>query len=230
MNESSPQCIGFIMDGNRRWAKSRNLPTLEGHRRGADVFFDTLRFVRDAEIPNAVFYAFSSENWNRSKQEVEYLMNLFIERIDSFNETLENKEAKKKIRVRFIGDLEKFPDKLQAKIKKVETDTSIYTDTTIWIALSYGGRAEIISGVNSAVQNHTIVDEHSFRSLLWSGEMPDTDVIVRTGGEKRLSNFMTWHSVYSELIFIDTLWPDVTKVVLEQVVADYKTRKRNFGI
>lgn len=229
MNESSPQCIGFIMDGNRRWAKAKNLPSLEGHRRGADVFFDVVRFVRDAEIPHAVFYAFSSENWNRSKREVTYLMNLFIERIDSLNETLENREAKKKVRIRFIGDLEKFPDELQAKIKKVENDTSIYSDTTVWVALSYGGRAEIISAVNRAVQNNIIVNEHSFQSLLWSGEMPDTDVIVRTGGEKRLSNFMTWHSVYSELIFSDTLWPDVTKTLLEKVLSDYQLRKRNFG-
>ncbi len=230
MEQTTPTCVGFIMDGNRRWAKARMLPTLEGHKRGADAFFEIVKAVRDAHILHAVFYAFSSENWNRSEQEVNYLMTLFSERIDTLNTKLAQGDSiEEKVRFRFIGDLSRFGQDLQEKIQKVEEETASYTDTTIWIALSYGGRAEILSAVNRAVEQGVEVSESDFRALLWSAEMSDPDLIIRTGGEKRLSNFMTWHAVYSELLFTDLLWPDMNRDTFTELLAQYYERKRNFG-
>lgn len=229
-NESI-QCIGIIMDGNRRWAKDKGLPTLEGHRRGAKVFADTVRWIRDTGIPHAVFYAFSSENWNRSEEEVAYLVGLFEEQLSTLNEKLQNDgEGEQKVRFRFIGDLGQFSASLQQKMREIERESAQYDGTTIWIALSYGGRDEIVNAVNTAVEKgKQVADEHDFRSLLWSEELPDPDIILRTGGQKRLSNFMTWHSVYSELFFIDTLWPSFSTDELARVVGAYEGRVRNFG-
>ena len=218
------------MDGNRRWAKERGEETVLGHKRGAEVFEDTVRFVRDKGIPHATFYAFSSENWNRSEVEVSYLMDLFAEEIGKLEAKMNDPEDdEEKVRFRFVGDLGRFSEELREKIAVVEEKTSAHQKTTIWIALSYGGRDEIIAAVNTAVKNEQPVDESTFRTLLWTADMPDPDIVVRTGGQQRLSNFLTWQSVYSELVFIDTLWPDVTMPDLEAVLEAYQARQRNFG-
>lgn len=225
-----PRCIGFVMDGNRRWAKDRGEETLVGHQRGADVFVDTVRFIRDQGIPHAVFYAFSSENWNRSPEEVNYLMDLFASQIELLHQKLSDpEESERKVRFRFIGDLQRFAPELQEKIRVVEAEGKEFTDTTVWIALSYGGRDEILNAVNQAVKDGTPVDENTFQSLLWTADMPDPDLIVRTGGQQRLSNFLTWQSVYSELVFLDQYWPDTTVENLKQVLDEYAHRQRNFG-
>ncbi len=226
----NPECIGFIMDGNRRWAKAKKKHTLEGHKKGADTFFNVVSYVRDKKIPHAVFYAFSSENWERTEDEVKYLLKLFGEYSDKLLVKFTNhEELDKSVRIRFVGDISRFSPELQAKMKDVEVKSADITSTTIWVALSYGGRAEIVEAVNKAVEKGDKVDEQSFRKLLWSGEMPDPDLIIRTGGQKRLSNFMTWHSVYSELVFLDTLWPDLTAEIIDVTLLDYATRNRNFG-
>lgn len=229
MEIKQPQCIGFIMDGNRRWAKEQDKETLEGHTQGLDVLLDSIRFVRDKEIPHAVYYAFSTENWKRTEQEVSYLMQLFEQAIHHIYEELEKSE--KPVQVRFVGQREDFPTSLQLEMSRAEERNEKYANakTTIWIALSYGGRAEILEAVNRAVGHGRAVTEESFKSLLWTADMPDPDIIVRTSGEQRLSNFMTWGSVYSELYFIDKHWPALTDDDFEDILTEYESRERRRG-
>jgi len=225
LENRKPTCLGFIMDGNRRWAKEQGLPTLGGHQRGLDVFLDVVRFVQDEQIPNAVFYAFSTENWKRTQEEVGYLMNLF----SSFLTKMIGELTEQGVRVRVVGRQEDFSPELQTQMNELEEKSRDYTGTTIWIALSYGGRAEIIEAVNLAVKAGNEVDETSFGKLLWTAEMPDPDMIVRTSGEQRLSNFLTWKSVYSELYFIDKHWPALTKEDLKDILLQYAKRQRRQG-
>lgn len=230
-NERVLSCIGFIMDGNRRWAEERGLEGHEGHIHGAEVFEHTIRFLRDNHVPHAIFYAFSSENWNRSKAELTVFRDLLKKELTKLHEKLNGEdENEKRVRFRFAGDVAKFGVELKEKIDEIEAESKKYTDTTIWIALSYGGRDEIVNAVNRAVEKGEKVDEASFQALLSTKDMPDPDIIVRTGGQKRLSNFLPWQSVYSEFLFLDKYWPDITNGDLEKVIADYKDRTRNFGV
>ncbi|HEY0964356.1 MAG TPA: polyprenyl diphosphate synthase [Candidatus Paceibacterota bacterium] len=223
--ETTPVCLGFIMDGNRRWAKEQGLTTAEGHTRGMEVFLDCVRFVRDAGIPHAVFYAFSTENWNRSPEEVSHLMNIFLSLIIKMKQTAEEE----RVRVRFIGARKDFSPELQKEMNELEHISLAYGATTVWVALSYGGRAEIVAAVNEAVARGAAVDEQTFESLLWTAELPDPDMIVRTSGEKRLSNFLTWKSTYSELHFIEKHWPALTKADFEDILLQYAKRDRRKG-
>ncbi len=230
METTTIHSIGFIMDGNRRWAKAHGLPTLVGHKQGGEVFVKTMEWVRDAGIPHAVYYAFSTENWNRSEEEVSYLMNLFREWLIKIESKL--KDDDRSFRVRVIGRREDFSTEIQAQIEEIENLNSIATGavTTIWVALSYGGRAEIVTAVNRAIEQGETVTEKTFEQLLWTAELPDPDLIVRTGGEKRLSNFLTWRSVYSELLFVDTYWPALTKDDFIGILKEYESRERRKGI
>jgi len=222
MNKTNIACIGFIMDGNRRWAKELSLPTFEGHRQGAEVFRQCIEWVCEAEIPHAVFYAFSTENWRRSEDEVSYLMDLFREIIVEI-------KKQTKVSVRIIGRREDFAEDIKKQFAEIESLNNSHTTTTIWIALSYGGRAEIVTAVNRAVTSGRPVTEESFNDLLWTAEMPDPDIIIRTGGEYRLSNFMTWKSVYSELLFLETYWPALTKDDFNGILKEYEQRERRRG-
>ena len=228
---SRPQCIGFIMDGNRRWALAQGLPPLEGHRQGVRVFDEVIRCVVDLQIPHAVFYAFSSENWKREESEVQYLLGLFEENITQVEEELakgENEE-RKKITFKFVGDRGAFSPSLQARIASLEEQTTEHVGVTVWVAFSYGGRAEIVTATNTAIEQGKPVTEGEFAQLLWTIGMPDPDIIIRTGGQKRLSNFLPWQAVYSELFFIDTLWPAFTPDELRDIISEFTVRQRNFG-
>jgi len=215
------------MDGNRRFAKVNNLSTLEGHRRGADVLTDSIRFVRSRGISHAVYYAFSTENWKRAPEEVSGLMAIFKEALVTMRKMAKEETP---VRVRFIGTRSDFDSELQTAMTELETEsaTTVYT-TTIWIALSYGGRAEIVAGVNEAIIRGETVTEESFSKLLWTAELPDPDIIVRTSGEERLSNFLTWKSVYSELYFIEKPWPSLTAEDFEDILSEYEKRSRRHG-
>jgi undecaprenyl diphosphate synthase len=234
IDSHTPACVGFIMDGNRRWAKEQGLPTFEGHRRGAEVFSDCVRWVRDAGIAHAVFYAFSTENWQRSKEEVSYLMDLFrelLQKIDKQIATENVANQEKKVKLRIVGRREDFSADLQAHMSEIETKSESYEDatTTIWMALSYGGRAEIVGAVNEAIARGEEVTEDSFEQLLWTADMPDPDLIIRTSGEQRLSGFVTWKSVYSELFFLDAYWPAFTQAAFHSIVEAYADRQRRRG-
>lgn len=215
------------MDGNRRWAKEQGLPTLAGHQAGMDKFFETVDWVRDAGIAHAVYYAFSTENWQRSKEEVAYLMDLFKEVLNRLEEEL----IARNVRVRIIGERADFSPELVERMDLIEQKSldNENAETTIWIALSYGGRAEIINAVNQAIKNGVVISEDDFSQLLWTADLPEADLIVRTSGEQRLSNFLTWRSVYSELLFIEQHWPALTKADFENILTEYQRRERRKG-
>ena len=223
----SIQSVGVIMDGNRRWAKEQGLPSLEGHRRGLDKVKDLVSWVQEAGIKELILYAFSTENWNRSPEEVNYLMNLFEM---TFGKDVDD-IIQKGVRVKFIGQRERLPVSLQKKMDEVEGRTKEGSKGTLIIALSYGGRAEILAGVNTLLaQKVEEVDEASFRKALWGGEFSDPNLIIRTGGDKRLSNFLTWQSVYSELFFTDTKWPAFEKAEFDSILAEYSLREQRRGV
>lgn len=221
---SAPVCIGIIMDGNRRWAKARGLPKLEGHRTGANKLKDTVRFMCENGIKHLAVYAFSTENWDREPIEVSYLMDLFRELVRGEL----RKMGEEGVRIRFSGQRERFSSDLQQAIKDIEKETAGNDVITLWICLSYGGRAEIVMAANSAAARGPITEE-TLEQNLWTDGMPEPDIIIRTGGEKRLSGFLPWQSVYSELFFSDTLWPDFTKEEFDSILAEFAQRERRHG-
>jgi undecaprenyl diphosphate synthase len=221
----TPACIGIILDGNRRWAKEHGLPSFEGHRRGFENLKTVARLVRDRGIAHLVVYAFSTENWNRTPEEVGYLMDIFREAIRDSVEEL----GKEGIRVRFLGERERFAPDIQEGMKDAEARTIANEKMTLWMCLSYGGRAEIIAGVNALQSRGEAVTQDSLRSALWSADMPDPDIIIRTSGEQRLSNFLLWQAAYSELFFTKQHWPDFDATLLDQVLSDFATRHRRHG-
>ncbi|MDO8589956.1 MAG: polyprenyl diphosphate synthase [bacterium] len=219
-----PECIGIILDGNRRWAKERGLPLLEGHRQGAERLHETMYWVRDRGIKHLVVYAFSTENWNRSEAEVLYLLKLFQIWIDR----LFAKLSKENIRIRFIGERGRFDTEMQKAMARIE-EMGVKNDALmLWVCLSYGGRSEIAAAANAAATEGKITEETLTRHL-WTLGMPNPAIIIRTGGEKRLSGFLTWQSIYSELFFVDAYWPDFSEVILDSILNEYKNRERRMG-
>lgn len=228
MNEDSsvPTCVGIIMDGNRRWARERNLPVFEGHNEGYKKLQEVLRWAKEAGVPNLVTYAFSTENWQRPEEEVGYLMKLFRSILE--NET--NKMVEERVRVRFIGDRTRFSEDIQRMMEQMETATAETYDITLHLLMSYGGRAEIVAATNALLKEGVIeVGEDTFAQKLWSHPMPDPDIIIRTGGERRLSGFLPWQSIYSELFFVDSFWPAFTKEEFDSILAEFAQRERRRG-
>ncbi len=215
-----PTCVGFIMDGNRRFARAKNQQEAFGHVAGKEKFIEVASWVVEAGIPHAVFYAFSTENWKRSPEEVEQLLSLML--LDLRDRV--------KAKIKVIGQISDLPKAVQENITRhEEASLEKYNKTTIWVALSYGGRAEILTAVNDAIVKGEPVNEEQFSKLMLSANMPNPDLIVRTGGEHRLSNFLTWQSIYSELFFIDTYWPAFSREEFLHVLADYSKRERRIG-
>jgi undecaprenyl diphosphate synthase len=221
-----PKCIAFIMDGNRRYARARGESDVAGHQAGEKTFRQVIDWCQEMGIAHVCTYAFSTENWKRSETEVQSLMSLLSELVAQLHTELQDKP----IRVCMVGERSHLNSELMRSIEELErvSASSAYT-TTVWIALSYGGRAEIVAGVNHAVMRGVSVSEEEFAAMLWTAEMPDPDLVIRTGGEQRLSNFLTWSSVYSELHFTDTLWPAFTKQEFRRIVEWYGSRARRYG-
>lgn len=226
-----PKCIGIIMDGNRRWARKRGLSVHEGHRAGYKKLKELLTWAKESGVKTVVAYAFSTENWNRSKLEVGFLLkllrNVLVDEVEDIK--------KEKVRVRFIGDLSRFPKDIEEGIRKLEEETIVHKENTLILAISYGGRAEIVSAVKKISQEKTKEEigkmtEKEFSKYLWTKDMPDPDLIVRTGGEKRLSNFLPWQSVYSEFYFTPTLWPAFLRREFDKILAEFAKRERRRGI
>lgn len=221
------QCVGFIMDGNRRWAKAHNLPSLEGHARGYKTFKEMIRVVNEAKIPHMVCYAFSTENWKRAEKEVSYLMQLLEQGIKDFIH--ESTKGEKRINLRIIGQTDRLPETLQVVLHHAESKNHSEAELTVWIALSYGGRAEIVEAVNRVMLSGEKVTEDTFSNFLWTAGMPDPDLIIRTSGEIRTSNFLLWQSAYSELFFTETLWPDFGETEFQSILEEYGKRQRRRG-
>lgn len=222
-----PQCVGFIMDGNRRWAKAKGLATLEGHLAGYQALKKIITAVHAAHIPHMVCYAFSTENWKRTEGEVKYLMNLLHQALIELDKKM--KKDTRKMNLRVIGERERLSENLQSVIGVIESQNHDDPEFTVWVAISYGGRSEIVHAVNRAVKEGKEVTEESFNSLLWTSGMPDPDLIIRTSGEERLSNFLLWQSAYSELFFTKTLWPEFGETEFQGILEDYAKRKRRNG-
>lgn len=225
MKTHTPYCLGIIMDGNRRWAKEHNLPTFEGHTKGLGNFDHAARWARDAGIKHLVVYALSTENWNRSEEEVAHLMEIFRSAMnDAFKRIKEEKG-----RLHFIGDIDRFPKDIAENMRQLETDTQEHDDFHVWVCASYGGRMEIVRAAEKLRAQGVEITDDSLRSTLWSAEMPDPDLIIRSGGEKRLSNFLTWQGVYAELVFSDTYWPAFTQEEFQAILEQYGSRERRYG-
>jgi undecaprenyl diphosphate synthase len=224
-NTTIPTCVGIILDGNRRWAKERGLPTLEGHKKGAETFAETVRWLKARGIQQVVVYALSTENLKRTQDEVGYLMNLIREAAKTQLKDL----AKEGVCVRVAGDRSRLPSDIQELIVKTERESAENTLITVWLCLAYGGRAEIVAAANEAIERGEKVTEETFQNYLWTADMPDPDLIIRTGGQKRLSGFLPWQGTYSELFFVDEYWPAFTEAHLDAVLAEFAARKRNFG-
>lgn len=221
----SVRCVGIIMDGNRRWAKAKGLPTLEGHREGMKNLKKATRAARDAGVAHLIVYAFSTENWSRDPKEVSYLMDLFREGMQNEMSEL----GKEGVRIRFAGQRERFSADLQQTMDVLERETQKNDALTLWVCLSYGGRAEIVAAARAASTLGEEITEASISKHLWTAEMPDADIIIRTGGDQRLSNFLTWQSVYSELFFTDSLWPDFSKEEFDSILTTFAARERRRG-
>jgi undecaprenyl diphosphate synthase len=232
--KNKPKCVGIIMDGNRRWAKEHGLPNFEGHRIGYGKVKEAVDWCIKEEIQNLVLYAFSIENWQRSKEEVSYLMNLIKNVVDKDTDLPVFKA--KGVRINFIGDMSMVSDDLRQLISKAETETKEFKEIHLVVAFSYGGRREIINAAKEVFkekdQNEiNNLTEEEFSKYLWTNKIgvPDPDLIIRTSGEMRLSNFLTWQSVYSELFFIKTYWPDFSYEDFQKVLEEFSSRQRRLG-
>jgi undecaprenyl diphosphate synthase len=232
-NLQGPKCVGIIMDGNRRWAEARGASRLSGHEAGETVLlklFDEYRSVRDTwGTAHYIFYAFSTENWNRSQEEVAHLLGLFERAFTKIEERMP-KLLEDGVSVRFIGEREKFSEKLQKLMSDIEAKTAGGNDGTVALAVSYGARADLLQAVNGLIEKEReVISEEDLRSALWTRGIPEPDLIIRTGGEKRLSNFLLFEAAYAELSFTETMWPDFSREELERIFTDFAGRERRKG-
>ena len=213
--------VAIITDGNGRWAQQRKLPVVEGHRAGADTVKDRLRDAVDLGVRELTVFSFSTENWSRPPDEVSALMDMFSERIAG--ETPELHEEG--VRMRFVGRREGVEERLVEQMDWAESLTGGNERITLFVAFNYGGRAEIMD----AARRFSGTTEEEFRETLYAPEMHDPDLIIRTSGERRLSNYLLWQSAYSELVFRDELWPDFSREAFEESLAEFEARQRRFG-
>jgi undecaprenyl diphosphate synthase len=213
--------VAIIMDGNARWAQARGLPVLAGHRQGAKVLKQIVKDAVKLGITELTVYAFSTENWQRPRDEVEGLMEMFAELIDSETPELDEEG----VRMRFIGRRDEVSARLQERMNWAEAETKTNTRMTLFVAFNYGGRAEILD----AAARFEGGSEEDFQRLLYAPEMSEPDLLIRTSGEIRTSNFLLWQCAYSELVFTDTLWPDFSEDDLRAALEEYEARGRRFG-
>ena len=229
-----PHHIAVIPDGNRRWAKKRGLPAVSGHKEGVEAYKKLLENAADLGVSYVTFYAFSTENWKRNVVEVEGLMSLLALQLRNFDKILgKNKE---KIRFKVIGNRSGLSDSLQKAIAQMEEKTKNNTQLTALIAINYGGRDEIVHSIKSIVnevekRNVSLneIDEKLIENFLYTSDIPDPDLLIRTSGEERISNFLLWQLAYTEFVFDDCLWPDFTSENLLEAVRIYSKRQRRFG-
>lgn len=226
-NTGYPDSIAMIMDGNGRWAKKRGLPRTEGHAAGAKTVEMVLAHVRELGIHHLTLYAFSTENWKRPEDEVKGLMSLFYRYITKI--AIPKIKSDPELGIKFIGDKARLSERLRKKCLEAEA-LSEGKSYICNIALNYGGRAEIVNAANRAIKDgHTELTEQILSRYMYTSHSPDPDLIIRTGGEFRISNFLLWQGAYSEYVILDKLWPDLTKEDIDECVAKFKSRERRFG-
>ncbi len=226
VEECNLKHIAIIMDGNRRWAKKRNLPSMVGHKKGVEALKTTMRAFDDFGIKYLTVYAFSTENWNRKPEEVNFLMDLLAQTLkNELNEMNENNVV-----ISFIGDTTKLSDKLQKILANAVETTKNNTGVNLQIAFNYGSRDEIVHAVKNIIdEGITDITEDTISEHLYTKNIPDPDLLIRTGGEMRISNYLLWQIAYSEFIVIPEFWPEFNKEKLAECVLEYKRRNRRFG-
>ena len=220
--------VAIIMDGNGRWAERRGLPVADGHRAGTRALRRTVEAAIDLGVRSLAVYAFSTENWTRPADEVEALMEIFGETIERELPDL----AKQGVRTRFMGRRDRAPAWLQERMAGLEAETAANDRLALWIAFDYGGRAELVEATRRLLRSGVAadeVDENALAAHLYAPELPDPDLLIRTSGEVRLSNFLLWQLAYAELVFVETLWPDFGEADLRTAVGEYARRQRRFG-
>jgi undecaprenyl diphosphate synthase len=220
--------VAIIMDGNGRWADRRGLSVAEGHRAGTRALRRTVEAAIDLGLETLVVYAFSTENWSRPPGEVDSLMDIFGETIERELPDL----VRQGVRTRFMGRRDRASAELREQMERLEEETAGNERLNLWVALDYGGRAELVEAARRLVEaaiDPPEIDENVLRANLYAPELPDPDLLIRTSGELRISNFLLWQLAYSELVFTDTLWPDFGRPELEQALAAYESRRRRFG-
>jgi undecaprenyl diphosphate synthase len=220
--------VAIIMDGNGRWARRRRLPVAAGHRAGTRALRRTVEAALDLGVDSLCVYAFSTENWSRSADEIEALMEIFVETIERELPDL----AREGVRTRFIGRRDRATPELRAKMAALEEETAANEALQLWIAFDYGGRAEIVEAARRLAEEGVDprdIDENALAARLYAPEMADPDLLIRTSGELRISNFLLWQLAYTELVFVDTLWPDFGERELREALAEYASRRRRFG-
>jgi len=222
------QSVAIIMDGNGRWAKRRRLPTAAGHRAGARTVRRVVEASIDLGIHDLSIFAFSTENWSRPREEVDALMEIFAETIERELPDL----AEQGVRVRFIGRRDRAPEELRIRMAAMEDRTELNSRLNLWVAFDYGGRAELVEAARRIVESGVEpgeIDENVFAANLYAPELPDPDLLIRTSGELRVSNFLLWQLAYAELAFVDKLWPDFEPRDLQHALVEYASRRRRFG-
>ena len=222
------RAVAIVMDGNGRWARRRGLPIAAGHRAGTRALRRTVEAAIDLGVESLAVYAFSTENWTRPADEVEALMEIFAETIERELPDL----AKEGVRTRFVGRRDRAPAELRARMAALEEETAVNERLQLWIAFDYGGRAELAAAARRLVEDGVEpgeIDEEALAARLYEPDMPDPDLLIRTSGELRISNFLLWELAYSELHFVDRLWPDFGEADLRSALEDYARRRRRFG-
>lgn len=227
-----PVHIAIIMDGNGRWAQKKGLPRVMGHKAGMEALKKTVKSCSDLGIKILTVYAFSTENWNRPQDEVNYLMDLLVE----YMRREVNALHKNKVKIKILGEVDMLPDQTRTEIEEAIELTKNNEGLQFNIALNYGGRAEILRACRNLIKDLEAgnldmdsADEKVFSNYLYTSNDPDPDLIIRTSGEQRISNFLLWQGAYSELLFVDRLWPDFDEAVLHSAILEYKNRSRRFG-
>lgn len=236
--ETVPKCIGFIMDGNRKFSrKLSKMPRYLGHEFGVKTVRNVLGWCRELGIRHVVIYAFSTENFNRPKEEFDFLMKLFEKEFSEIARDNKHDAHKHRVKIKFVGDLGLLPENVRKTALATQDATSKYKDYHLYVALAYGGRKEIVDACKSIAKDVSEgrlkveeVSEETIRARLYAPDMPYPDLIIRTGGEKRISNFMLWQGAYSELIFLDAYWPELTREEFYGCILEYQRRKRTFGV
>ena len=220
--------LAIIMDGNRRWAVLNNRPSYEGHRFGADNLWKVIKDIDNYSINYLTLFVFSTENWKRSQKEILFLLAL----LEKFLDDLESKIEDYNYKIRFIGDFSEFSKKIQQKILYINKITYKKPGMTITLALNYGGRYDIVCAINNILKDRDKlkhIKQEDFKDFTLNASIPDPDLLIRTGGEKRLSNFLLWDLAYTELIFLPDFWPDFNKSLLDKCLKDYSKRTRKYG-
>jgi undecaprenyl diphosphate synthase len=227
-NVAAARSVAIIMDGSGRWAAARRLPVADGHREGARALRRTVEAAVDLGIESLAVYAFSTENWSRPADEVAAIMELLDETIERELPDL----ARQGVRTRFFGRRDRVPEGLREKMATLEAETASSDRLQLWIAFDYGGRAELVEAARRVVEDGldaTDVSEEALAARLFAPELPDPDLVIRTSGEQRVSNFLLWQSAYAEFVFTDTLWPDFDEAALRAALDEYARRGRRFG-